>query len=171
MHMLESSRLLDIRAHLAANALEPDSSPQPEWLPMRLVYLTNKLELPLDQLISAASDHTDLNRVVDRWLYWLLSVELKQYKTSAPVAELYRRRLAGDEPKKKEWKKARFDAAYAYADAAYAAAAYAAAYACAAAASAAAYDAAAYDAYATDAARKCFYERARQALLTSAREG
>ena len=149
---IESARLTDIRAHLAANALEPGSSLQPEWLPLRLVHLTNKIELPLDQLIEIAGDRSDLNRIVDRWLYWLLSVELKQYKTSAPVAELYRRRLAGDEPKKKEWEKARSDAAAA----ATATAATATATAAAAAAAA---------------ARKRFYERARQALLTSARDG
>ncbi len=68
-----------------------------------------------------------LTRVRDRFLFWLLSVELKRHSVCKPVADLYRRRLRDDEPTVEEWQKARADAADAAADAAYAAAAAAAA--------------------------------------------
>ncbi len=57
----------------------------------------------------------------DEWFYWLLTVELGGYASSAPVAALYQRRLSGDEPTRAEW------AAAAAAAARYAAARYAAA--------------------------------------------
>jgi hypothetical protein len=108
------------------------------------------------------------DRIVDRYLFWMLDDELKKYPTSNAVADLYRRRLAGDEPKRSEWSDAadaaaaaRWSAAAAAADAAAAAAAAAAR--CAAAAAAA--DAAAADAAA--AARKHYYARAANALIAA----
>jgi hypothetical protein len=99
----------------------------------------------------------------------MLDVELRKYTTSAPVAALYRRWVAGDKPSVKEWRQARSacaaaaddaadsDAAASYA--AYAAAAYAA-YAADAAASYAADAAAAYAA-----AKSAFWERSAAQLI------
>lgn len=41
-----------------------------------------------------------------RFALWLFDVDLVRYPTSAPVAELYRRRLAGAEPGVMEWRDA-----------------------------------------------------------------
>ena len=74
---------------------------------------------------------TAVEQVRDRWFLWLLTEEIEQRPCVVAVAELYRRRIAGDEPTVKEWKTA----------AAASAAAYAAVYAVAAAVAA---DAAVY---------------------------
>lgn len=45
-----------------------------------------------------------MNRIIrDKWFLWLLDVEFKNYFVCRPVADLYRRRIAGDEPTRKEW--------------------------------------------------------------------
>ena len=49
-------------------------------------------------------------KVRDRWMVSLLTEELAAYPVCAPVAELYRRRLAGDEPSQQEWKAAKVKA-------------------------------------------------------------
>jgi hypothetical protein len=102
-------------------------------VPQALIYLRDKLEIHPVDFYGAVPIKADLTSVVDRFLYWLLSEELKAYDVCKPVAELYRRRLAGDEPSQKEW----MAAAAAAAAAAWAAAAWAAE---AAAAAVAAYE-------------------------------
>jgi hypothetical protein len=120
-------------------------------------------------------------RARDEWMLWLLEKELGKYPTSEPVAALYRRRLAGDEPSQGEWAAADAAADAAAAAAAAARAADAAAAAAAAAARAAAYaaaaaadadaaaDAAAYAAAADAAAEAEAGQRIAQALLDALR--
>jgi hypothetical protein len=127
--------------------------------------------------LSAIKPGADLSMVWPRFALWMLDVELRKYTTSAPVAALYRRWVAGDKPSVKEWRQARSAYAADYtAYAAAAAAAYAAAYAYAAyaadaAAHAVAYAAAdaaaaAYDSYAAYAAAKlAFWERSAAQLI------
>lgn len=73
---------------------------------MNLIHLAAQIDLPLDMLCEAIPVGVSITRVVDRFIYWILSEELKHYSTSALVAELYRRRLIGDEPTPGEWRAA-----------------------------------------------------------------
>ena len=81
-----------------------------------------------ERLTRAVAVGCDTDRAVDHWMLWLLSNEgspLAQWQEEAPVfnaANLYRRRLDGDEPDQGEWDAAR-DAARAAAEAAARAAA------------------------------------------------
>ena len=45
-------------------------------------------------------------QVRDRWFLWLLTEDLKQLPCVVAVAELYRRRIAGDKPTVEEWRAA-----------------------------------------------------------------
>jgi hypothetical protein len=76
-----------------------------------LIYLRDQLQIHPVDFYEAIPVKADLTQVVDKFLFWLLSVELKAYDVCKPVAELYQRRLAGDEPSKSEWKKAEAAAA------------------------------------------------------------
>ena len=98
-----------------------------------------------------------LEQVRDRWFLWLLAEELQQLPGGVAVSELYRRRIAGDEPAAAEWKDASYPYSYAstYASACASYAAYAAADASAYDASADAAAAAARAADAADAASAC----------------
>lgn len=69
-------------------------------------------------VVAPATD--TLVQVRDRLMHWLLTDELGKYDSCKPVAALYARRIAGDNPTNDEWRKARNAAAYA--NAAYAAA-------------------------------------------------
>ncbi len=93
------------KAHEAAEMLVPGSATF-TLLPESLVLLCAGLKLSLVTVCETLAEEIDPTRVADQWFYWLFSVELKDYATSAPVAELYRRRLAGDESFKLEWEKA-----------------------------------------------------------------
>ena len=148
--------LRDLQAHLAAVALVPEhSEPAPSLVSKQLQELLVYLGCTLE-FYEAVPVGADLTHVLDRWFLWLLEDELGAYETSEPVAALYRRRLAGDEPLIAEWKAAT-------AAAAAAAAATAAAYAAATAAAATAAGAAAA-AYAVTEQAECL-TRMRSALL------
>jgi len=121
-----------------------------------------------EQFLAAIRPGADLSMVWPKFAIWLLvdpaDGVVKFAKNAAPiqaVANLYQRRIAGDEPSITEWKSAR-QAAYA----AYAAAAAYAAYAAAAyAAAAAAYADAAYAAAYAAAAYAAAYAAAEQAAI------
>jgi len=104
--------LHDLQAYLAARALVPDlpyeelpyEEPVLELTP-QLHALIIRLACVLD-FYEALPINADLTHALDRWLLWLLEDELGKYETSAPVATLYRRRLASDEPTTNEWRSA-----------------------------------------------------------------
>jgi hypothetical protein len=120
----------------------------------------------------------DLSLVWPKFAVWLLVDEIdgvikfaktdQQKEVIARVADLYQRRIKGDEPSLEEWRTAAHAADAADAAAAHAADAADAAYAAYAAAAAAAAYAAAAAAYAADAAaaaRKSAYKRQSEKLL------
>jgi hypothetical protein len=162
------------RAHHAAILLAPDYGPEPPCvLSGQLPVLLKKLECTLE-FFEAVPIGADLTDVLPRWFYWLLTEELGKYPTSKPVAELYRRQLAGDPPTQEEWRAATNTAAYATHAAARAgqtAAAYAT-HAAARAGQTAAYAAAAAAAAAADAdaAASASATRMREALINIAKE-
>ena len=77
-----------------------------------------------ERFVGAIEPGADLTKVADRWLLWLLSDNsgtspLAQWRDEPwmrSVADLYRRRLAGDEPGADEWTAARAAAEVAWAD-------------------------------------------------------
>jgi hypothetical protein len=157
-----------LRARDVAEALVPNRQPHVEvpGVPEKLLRLADTVRLPRPELVEAIPLHADVTCVVDRWLLWLLEEELREYKTSAPVAALYRQRISSDEPTREEWAAAA-NAAIAAARAAAANAAIAAARAAAAAANAAiaAARAAAAASRRSPAAYEAVCERMRTALL------
>jgi hypothetical protein len=92
-----------LRAHLAAQALAPGSSLRPALVDLSLVSLVHYLTIDL-VFHESIPVGADLTQVIDHWFLWLLEAELGEYKASAPVAALYRRRLEGDEPPEEKWK-------------------------------------------------------------------
>ena len=129
-------------------------------IPIALAHLEDRIfeGLPLELSMSwperfllAIRPGADLARVSDRFLFWLFDIELARYQSAscAAVTELYRRRLANNEPSYDEWAACQRRAYAAADDAAYAAF-YAASYAARAAyaASCAASCAASYASYA-----------------------
>ena len=82
-------------------------------VPEQLAHLAceiNKHEFVLNDLDDALARKADLKLVWPRWALWLLDVELKKYKTSAPVAALVRRQCEGDLPSRTAWQAAEHEA-------------------------------------------------------------
>ena len=167
----KSNFLRHFKAGEVARALGPDDAPKtPDHsaIPLPLIYLRDRINLAPVTFYEAIPVNADLASVIDHFLYWLLSVELKTYAVVKPVAELYRRKLAGETVTKKEWQVAAATAAAVATVAAVVAAVVATAEAAAAEAAAAA---AAEAAWAARAARAAAYERMREALLGLLRGG
>jgi len=65
------------------------------------------MELP-ERFLSSIPVGADLSLAWSRFAVWLFEVELERYATSKPVAALYSRRIAGDEPSDDDWRGVRY---------------------------------------------------------------
>lgn len=92
-----------LRVQDAARRLGAQDPPLARSIDTRVQRLAERIDLDVLAVYAAIPVGGDVGRVADHFLLWLLSVELGAYATSAPVADLYRRRLGGDEPSEKEW--------------------------------------------------------------------
>ncbi len=96
-----------------------DRFPDLFGVPTPLAYLVDRLfemQTPADaqrwplRIMSAIPAGTDLSQVVDRWLLWMLrdldAVAGENRGVVSRMADLFERRVSGDEPSESEWREA-----------------------------------------------------------------